>query len=138
MSQDRIEASISIGGNASGNLAVGKDVSQHHITAAAAPPTSEDWQRLDDEFAGVRQHIDELAPEQAPAAQERLDELHEAITAEQPDLSTMEYVNGWFARNLPHVAQAVSGLIANPVVKAVVTAAGDAAASEFRRRFPQP
>lgn len=136
MSQDHITSNITIGGDSSGSIAVGKDISQRHIAAPVPTPTAEDWQLLDMEFTGVRQQLEALAPEKARSARQRLDELQEAVAAERPDLSTMEYAHGWFARNLPQLADAVSALIAHPSVKVVVAAAGDAVAAEFRRRFP--
>lgn len=129
---------ISIGGDSSGSIAVGSNINQQHVAALPGPPTTEDWQRLDADFSHVQAQIEQVvAPEQAAAAHERLSELHQAVAAEQPDLSTMEYVCGWFGRNLPDLVGMVNGLIANPVVKAVVSGAGDVAAAEFRRRFPE-
>jgi len=62
-------------------------------------------------------------------------ELEEAVTAEKPDLTTMEYVKQWFVKNLPGLAGAVTGVVVNPIVGKLVEAAGDALAAEFRRRF---
>ena len=65
-------------------------------------------------------------------------ELEEAVTAKKPDLTTMEYVKRWFARNLPELAGAVTGVIIHPIVGKLVEAAGDGLAAEFRRRFGEP
>ena len=74
-------------------------------------------------------------PEKKDAALERVDELEEAITAQEPDLPTMEYVKRWFVRNLPDLAGAVTSVVVHPIVGKLVEAAGDALAAEFRRRF---
>lgn len=136
---DSISANISIGGNSSGSIAVGKNVSQQHVVGAPPPPTEEERQQLDDEFVAVREQITELVPdEDAAPAYERLEELHEAVTAEEPDLATMEYANGWFARNVPQLAETVTALVNNPTIKKLVAVAGDAAVEEFRRRISRP
>lgn len=77
----------------------------------------------------------EAPPEKKEAALERVQELEEAVTAEKPDLTTMEYVKQWFVKNLPGLAGAVTGVVVNPIVGKLVEAAGDALAAEFRRRF---
>ena len=69
------------------------------------------------------------------SASERIDELEEAIIAEKPDLSTMEYVGNWFTKNLPAIAGSVTSLVIHPIVGKLVQAAGDATVSEFERRF---
>jgi len=73
--------------------------------------------------------------EKKDAALERVEELEEAVTAEEPDLTTMEYVKRWFVKNLPGLAGAVTGVVVHPIVGKLVEAAGDALAAEFRRRF---
>ncbi|MFQ6331121.1 hypothetical protein ACLMAL_33990 [Nocardia sp. CWNU-33] len=47
----------------------------------------------------------------------------------------MEYVRNWFARRLPELAGAITGLIGHPAVGAIVAAAGGSLAEEFARRF---
>ena len=64
-----------------------------------------------------------------------MEELEKAITAEAPDLATMEYVKRWFARHVPGLAGAVAGVVVDPVVGKLVEMAGEALAAEFRRRF---
>ena len=64
-----------------------------------------------------------------------MEELASAITAEEPDLTTMEYVKRWFGSHLPGLAGAVTGVVVHPVVGKLVEVAGDALAAEFRRRF---
>ena len=50
-------------------------------------------------------------------------------------MTTMEYVKRWFVKNLPGLAEAVTGVVVHPIVGKLVEAAGDALAAEFRRRF---
>ena len=52
--------------------------------------------------------------------------------AEEPDLTTAQYVGRWFARNLPRLAGAVTGVVIHPIVGKLVGAAGDALVAEFR------
>jgi len=69
------------------------------------------------------------------AAVERVDELTEAVMAEKPDLTTMEYVRNWFTKNIPALAGAVVGVFVNPIVGKAIVAARDLAADQFKRRF---
>jgi len=120
----------------SGQVAVGKDILQEQAVGARAQVTEADLAALRQMLAELRAQVAAQAPpEKRDAALERVDELEEAITAEEPDLTTMEYVKKWFARHLPQLAGAVTSLVLNPIVGRVVEAAGEAAASEFRRRF---
>ncbi|HEX8242358.1 MAG TPA: hypothetical protein VF541_02635 [Longimicrobium sp.] len=134
---DTIRASIN--GGVSGQVAVGKGITQTQtVGAPAGPPSAE-------EMAALRAAIDELrqrvaaSPEVADGAKEpaleRVDELEEAVTAAEPDLSTMEYVRNWFAKHVPALVGAVTGVVVHPVVGSLVTAAGDAVSAEFERRF---
>jgi hypothetical protein len=74
---------------------------------------------------------------QVPAT-DRIDELREAITAEKPDLTTMEYVKGWFAKHAPGLSSSVASLIFHPIVTKVMETAGEALAQDFRHRFGIP
>ena len=67
--------------------------------AHGAPPviTEEDRAQLQQMFAELRTKIEqEVPPEEKEKALERVDELKEAVTAKEPDLTTMEYVKNWF------------------------------------------
>jgi hypothetical protein len=126
-----------ITGDVSGQVAVGTDIEQRQSVGGSASEVSEA------EFAELRQLLTALhtrvaaeAPvEKREAALERVAELEEAVTTPEPDLTTMEYVKQWFARHLPSLAGAVTSVVVNPIVGKLVGAAGDAAVSEFRRRF---
>jgi hypothetical protein len=69
------------------------------------------------------------------AALERVNELEQAVTGQKPDLSTMEYVRNWFVKNAPSMAGAVVSVVVHPIVGRLVEAAGDALASDFKKRF---
>jgi hypothetical protein len=89
-------------------------------------------------FEALREQVaavPELPQAQKDAAQERVKELEEAVTAPEPDLSTMEYVRNWFLKNLPGLAGAVTGVVVNPIVGKLVAVAGDTLSAEFQRRF---
>lgn len=101
--------------------------------AGLAPVTEHDIAQLREEFARVRALVPEGEPD-SDRAQELLDELEESVTGEV-DLTTMDYVRGWFTRHLPALATAVAGLVLHPVVTGLVAAAGEDLAEEFQRRF---
>ncbi|HLF74617.1 MAG TPA: hypothetical protein VI524_09735 [Anaerolineales bacterium] len=133
-SNDKITATIR--GPVSGQIAVGKGITQISAPGWTARPSEAELASLRQAFAELREQVSAGSPpEKQPAALERVDELEEAITSSEPDLSTMEYVKVWFGKNLPGLAGAVTGLIVHPVVGKLVEAAGDVLAAEFRRRF---
>ena len=131
---DQISGSIS--GNVSGQAAIGKNIQQTQVGGGAEPPTAEELAELKRSFEALRELVGTEAPaEEREAALERVDELEQAVQAEEPDVSTMEYVRNWFAKRLPGIAGAVTGVVVNPIVGKLVAAAGDAVAGEFKRRF---
>ena len=132
---DVIRATIS--GDVSGQVAVGKGITQTQTVGAARPEVTEgDLAELRQVLADLKEKVAaEAPPEKKGAALERVDELEQAITAEEPDLTTMEYVKRWFVKNLPGLAGAVTSVVVHPIVGKLVEAAGDALAAEFRRRF---
>src|SRR3954447_18377322 len=134
-SGDVIRASFN--GGVSGQVAVGKGITQAQTIGAGAPEITEaDRAALRRALTDLRtQAVAEAPLDKKAAALERVDELEEAVTAETPDLSTMEYVNRWFFKHLPQVAGSVVGVVTNPVVGKLVEAAGDGLAAEFSRRF---
>ena len=134
-SGDVIHGTIS--GPVTGQAAIGKDIQQTYTTGATPPQvTAEDLAALRQALAALKAQVAaEAPPDKKDAALERVDELEAAVTASEPDLSTMEYVKGWFIRNAPQVAGAVTGVVVNPIVGKVVEAAGEGLAAKFRRRF---
>ena len=132
-SGDTISADI---GNVSdrSQVAVGKGITQ--VQEYGPPPTAEDIAQLQQMFADLKAKIEqEVAPSEKEKALERVDELKEAVTAKEPDITTMEYVKNWFGKNVPAVASSVVDLIVNPVVGKFVAAGGKALAATFRARF---
>jgi hypothetical protein len=132
-SGDSISANI---GNVSdrSQVAVGKGITQ--IQEYGPPPTAEDIAQLQQMFAELKAKIEqEVAPADKEKALERVNELKEAVTAKEPDITTMEYVKNWFGKNVPAVASSVVDLIVNPVVGKFVAAGGKALAATFRARF---
>jgi hypothetical protein len=132
---DVISATIS--GDISGQVAVGKGITQTQtIGAARTGVTGADWAELRQALADLKAKVAaEAPPEKKDSALGRVEELEEAITAKEPDLTTMEYVKRWFVKNLPGLAGAVTSVVVHPIVGKLVEAASDALAAEFRRRF---
>jgi len=129
---DRIN--IRVGGDVSGQLTAGRgnvvSWDQTHT-----PIAEEDLTTLRALFDELRARVEAEGGEQAKAAQEKIDELAEAVTPPEPDLATMEHVPGWFKRRLPALARSVSSLVVHPIVAKLVAAAGDQFTQEFTRRF---
>ncbi|MRH92376.1 hypothetical protein GFY24_33980 [Nocardia sp. SYP-A9097] len=127
---------IRVGGGVAGQFAVGRDNTVSRIDAGrdANQVTASEIASLRVEFERVRAMLpaDDTV---ADHAREHLDELEEAVTNSEPDLTTMDYVRKWFVRKLPQLAGAVTGLIVHPIVGRLVQAAGDTLATEFRHRF---
>jgi hypothetical protein len=134
-SGDVIRATIS--GDISGQVAVGKGITQIQTIGAVRPEvTKADLAELRQILADLKAKVAAKAPpEKKDAALERVKELEEAVTAGEPDLPTMEYVKRWFVKNLPDLAGAVTSVVVHPIVGKLVETAGDALAAEFRRRF---
>jgi hypothetical protein len=133
-SGDVIHANIS--GPVSGQIGVGKDITQTQTIGERLPVTDGEMAELRKMVAELKAKVEAEAPlETRDAALERVDELEEAVTAKEPDLTTMEYVKRWFTKNLPTLAGAVTGVVVNPIVGKVVEAAGEGLAAQFRQRF---
>ncbi len=129
---------VDIGGSVEGQFAVGEHIHQQHVSGLQQAPTvtEADLAELHNAVDEVRARIRaEVPPEQQTAALERVDEIEQAVVAEEPDLTTLQYVRNWFVKNLPKLAGAVTGLVVHPVVGKIVEAAGDVAASQFRKLF---
>jgi hypothetical protein len=127
---DTISAQIT--GAVSGQVAVGKRIAQQQTTGAA-DVTPDELAQLRQAFADLRADIAAQAPpERQAAAVERVEELEQAVLAEEPDMTTIAYVGRWFKTNLPGLAGAVTGIVVHPVVGRIVGAAGNAIAAELR------
>lgn len=130
----RVHAVIRIDGNNTGQIAVGGDINQNIEQFNRTEPVTDaeiaDLQAL---IADLRLQVQaNTSPECREGALERIDELAEAMTAEQPELGTARYVLDWFRKKVPAMAGAVRTLILNPLVSRIVGAAGDVAAADFQ------
>ena len=129
---DHIEITI---GDYATNVAAGKNIRQA-IAGQQAQVTEADLAEVHKLFAELRKKVNvEAPPDKKNSALERVEELEGAVTAEEPDLTTMEYVRKWFGKHLPQLAGAVVSVLVNPIVGKVVEAAGDIASDELRQRF---
>ena len=128
--------SVRIGGDVSGQVVAGRNNTVSRIDtdpSTRAQITDDDLAQLRAEFAAVRALVQAEGGDKSEQASERIDELEEAVTGPTPDLSTMAYVRRWFARNLPKLAGAITGLLIHPVAGKLAEAAGDTIAAEFGR-----
>jgi len=143
---------VSVSGNVSGQVAGGKNIQQvqgvtrgqvnigdgnrQAIGADNLELTARERKELQRLLNELRDKVASSVPsEQKDAALERVQELEQAVAEKKPDLTTMEYVKNWFARNLPSLAGAVTGLILNPLIGKLVEAGGDLLVKDFQRRF---
>jgi len=125
---ETISGNVNVTGSASGQIAIGRGIEQRQALgdAAVAALTEAERERVRLAFAALREQVAAGAPaERRDAAVERVEELEQAVFAEQPDLSTIQYVTRWFRRNLPSLAGAVTGLVVSPLISRLVQVAGD-------------
>lgn len=128
---DAISANISAN-ISGGQVAVGKDIAQNQTVGTAAI-SSEELAQLRTAFSELAAEVEAQAPpERRAAAVERVAELEQAVLADEPDVTTIQYVGRWFRSNLPQLAGAVVSIVVNPIVGKLVGAAGDALVAEFR------
>lgn len=126
--------------NVSGQAAVGIGISQIHAShAPQSEMTEADRATLQQLLAALTTQVETQAPpEKKASALERVEELKAAVTAEKPDLTTMEYVKNWFVKYMPTLSGAVTSLVVHPLVGKLVEAAGESLAADFRQRFGIP
>ncbi|MGI9022040.1 MAG: hypothetical protein ACR2HV_02170 [Acidimicrobiales bacterium] len=118
----------SVGGDVSGQVAIGQDIRQSSVSAGPALSSAE-RDEVHQLFAALRVQMAAAVPPEAQAgATERLEELEEALLADEPDLTTVQYVRRWFARHLPRLAGMVTGVLVHPLVGRLVQAAGESIA----------
>jgi hypothetical protein len=123
-SGDRISGAVT--GPVQGQVAIGKAIAQHQETGSMAIGlTDAERAELDAVFAGLREQVAAAVPEaDRPGAIERLDELQEAVVADKPDLTTIQYVKDWFVRKAPAAAGLVASVLIHPIVGQIVERAG--------------
>lgn len=136
-SQPSISANIAAR-DISGQVVVGSQNTLSQQIGPSSEPvvTPAELEELRQQFRQLKQQIQAAgAADKQASALERVEELEAAITAEKPDLTTIQYVKNWFGKHLPKLAGAVTGVIVHPIVGKLVEAAGDMAATDFRDRF---
>lgn len=132
----RVTGTLSVGGDLTGQAAIGSDIRQDLCITSSDGPTEAELADLRSVVEQVRAAILEKAPpDLEAAARERADELADAVLQDQPDLSALEYLRNWFGRRIPSVAGAFTTLVFNPVLGKLVAAGGDSLVKEFQRRF---
>jgi hypothetical protein len=137
MAKRESRTSTRVGGDVTGQVAIGRDIFlEYHSTQTTVEVTSEDREEVRALLETLRRRVlDEVEDDDQPAALERVAELEKAVVAEQPKISTMEYVKDWFLDNVPRLGGAVTSLILSPVVGKIVEAGGEVVSAEFKRRF---
>ena len=126
-----VNISATIGGSASGQIAIGKDITQIHTEGG---PVNE--AELREALDSLRTQVAQQAPpDKQEQAVEQLAELHKAVTAPKPELSTIESVRNWFIANIPTMAGAVTSIVLSPLVGRLVQAGGDLLVADFKHRF---
>ena len=123
-----------IRGNVSGQVAVGKGITQRQQIGSREELTDAELAELKDLFRLLESRVAAEAPDvQRAPALERVTELEEALTTGEPDLGTVRYVKRWFLKKLPSVAGLITGVLVNPIVGKLVQAGGDVAVFELAR-----
>jgi len=123
---------VEIGGGHNQGIIVGKNI----INRSDNKISETDLEAVRGLFAQLKSLVEaQSPPDKKASATERVDELEQAVVAEQPDLTTLDYVKNWFEKNLPQLAGAVTSVLVNPIVGKVVEATGKIAIGEINRRF---
>ena len=131
-SGDHISGSVT--GDVTGQVGIGKTISQTQQIGPAPPLTEAERAELAELFAAVKAQVGVQVPDdQRGPALERVQELQEALTAEEPDLGVAHYIKKWFLKRAPTVAGLITGVLVNPLVGKLVQSAGDVAAAELAR-----
>lgn len=121
---DHISAHVA--GPVSGQVAVGKHIVQEQAATGAAPEVSAaEKAELARVFAHLQDRIrTETPPSAVSGALDRLDELEEAVYEDEPDVTTIKYVQEWFAEQLPRLASPVAEVADHPVFRKLVHGGG--------------
>src|SRR5450755_4269018 len=116
-----------VSGSVQGQVVIGKNVVQHQDVGSMAMGLSDaDRAELNDVFAKLREQVAAAPPEpQRAGALERIGELQEAVVAKELDLTTIQYVKQWFARNVPVAAGSVASVLVHPLIGQLVERAGN-------------
>lgn len=137
-----ITGTVTITGDSNGPIGIGDRIVQvtHDSPDHPVEVTVAERTELRRAIETLRAQVaTDAPPDKRDAALGQVDELLAALEAKKPDqttLTTMEYVRNWFARHIPTLVGAVTGIVVNPIVGKLVAAAGDGLVGEFQRRFP--
>ncbi|MDF5754346.1 hypothetical protein [Spongiactinospora sp. TRM90649] len=128
-----------MGGDLSGQVVAGD---RNVVTWNQVKPDNVDIAR---QLSELRAVLDELRAKvtaeggvESETGLQKIDELEEAISADEPDLATVEHVDGWFRRKMPALATKVNTILLGPLVASVIAAGGAALVAEFTRRLGAP
>ena len=124
-------------GNITGSqIVVGDGNVMVHNEAPTVSPA--ELKRLRARFSSLKRQIETTLPEDKKAeALSKANELQAAVLDKKPNPSKMASIRNWFVKNAPGIAGAVTSVVVHPIVGKLVEAAGDAVASEFRKKFGQ-
>jgi hypothetical protein len=131
--------SSTIGDVSDSQLAVGANIRQSQTyLKVASPPTAEELAQLAALFDSLRAEVQRQAPpEVRDEAVRQTDALQEATLGAKPNVSAMAAAKQWFLQHAPGLLGAVTSVVINPIVGTIVSAAGEAIASEYDRWFPE-
>jgi hypothetical protein len=125
-----------ISGGVSGQVAIGSDIRQQYVIGGGSEVTPEERRQLLAAVEELAAQMVALASDaQRENARQNAQELREAVTAQKPNLRSLEYVRTWVGKHLPQLAGSVTSLVLHPILGKLVEAAGTALAEEFRVRF---
>jgi hypothetical protein len=123
-----------ITGNVSGMVATGTDITQTQQTYVSNGLTDPEWAQLEQVFEDLKERVlAEVPADRKAPALERVEEFQEALTAPEPDLSTVQYVKRWFVKRLPGLAGLLTGVLVHPLLGKLIQSAGDTAVAELAR-----
>lgn len=134
---DRFE--VHIGGDVSGQVAIGRGISQQQVTAALTPEFVESMR---DALAGLKARVDEEAPpELASEAKAQLDAIETAVSSGEDAKELpgrLERARNWFIEHLPTMAGAVTSAVVHPIVGRLTETLGEVASRALGRRLGLP
>lgn len=131
---------VHISGDVSGQVAVGKHITQSQIQTALTP---EFVAEMREALGGLRDRVAAEAPrELIPEALEELSGLEDELTEEEVDPEELpgrlERVRNWFIEHLPAMAGTVSSVVIHPIAGRLVQTVSEAAARSLGEKLGLP